>query len=299
MNVANEPIPPLPYSGSRLKEHQAGKIVSRYGTDQSGLVEYRFNSLGFRGEEYDPDAEFRVLICGSSTAFTTGVPDEDTWWHMLKAPLAAQKGISPDAINVLNFAEGGCSYDYVSRVTLTQAERVRPDIIVISTGAIKCGELITDKIEEIADRGFNISRGLMKYARNPDPESLKVPDNPDIGLDAWREIFHKAVSYFGFNTGSTFLLDALKNLYIVQAYCESRNIPFVCWARKRDSLQTQLAQRNLSKPVSEFLELINVSRVLSLDIDNIDKANDGLHPGPRAQAFIASEVMKTLKSLYG
>ena len=47
--------------------------VRMYGADRSGLKSYRFNSLGFRGEEPDPAAAVRILVCGCSHGFGTGL----------------------------------------------------------------------------------------------------------------------------------------------------------------------------------------------------------------------------------
>jgi hypothetical protein len=46
-------------------------------------VEYRFNSLGLRGPEPDPNAEFRILFLGGSLVFGTGLNVESTFAHML------------------------------------------------------------------------------------------------------------------------------------------------------------------------------------------------------------------------
>ena len=50
-----------PYSGARRSEHfgpdgKGSHSSTTYGFDESDTKTYSFNSLGFRGEEFDPDA---------------------------------------------------------------------------------------------------------------------------------------------------------------------------------------------------------------------------------------------------
>ena len=37
----------------RSRDHVPGSVTRTYGMDHSGLKTYRFNSKGYRGEEYD------------------------------------------------------------------------------------------------------------------------------------------------------------------------------------------------------------------------------------------------------
>jgi hypothetical protein len=45
----------------------AGKTVKRYGYDQQDLIDYSFNSLGFRSPE--PTNDPRLVIVGNSISF--------------------------------------------------------------------------------------------------------------------------------------------------------------------------------------------------------------------------------------
>ena len=62
-------MPLLPYTGEYRAQHfdESGRgshSRSTYGADETGLVRYDFNSLGFRGEDLDPDARRSVFACG-------------------------------------------------------------------------------------------------------------------------------------------------------------------------------------------------------------------------------------------
>ena len=61
---------------------QANKILYNYGQDSSGLIEYKFNSLGFRSHtefNYVPD----FLIFGGSTNFGVGVDFNSCYWSII------------------------------------------------------------------------------------------------------------------------------------------------------------------------------------------------------------------------
>jgi hypothetical protein len=60
-----------PYSGHRLERiRNLGRAWTQtdQDTDAAGLCSYEFNSLGFRGPEFDAQAEFTVFVFGESDA---------------------------------------------------------------------------------------------------------------------------------------------------------------------------------------------------------------------------------------
>ena len=101
--------PLLPYSGSPIAnpanhEHVPNTTSNFCNIDQSGKIKYRYNSLGFRGEDYDENARFHIFVCGASDDFGLGLNEEDTWWHQFKLRYAQQKQVDPSAVNHLNFS---------------------------------------------------------------------------------------------------------------------------------------------------------------------------------------------------
>ncbi|MGB1221611.1 MAG: hypothetical protein ACPG43_08725, partial [Alcanivoracaceae bacterium] len=70
--------PLLPYSGSPLadpknNEHVPNTVSYACNHDRSGKVQYRFNALGFRGEQYNENARYHIFVCGPSEAFGLGL----------------------------------------------------------------------------------------------------------------------------------------------------------------------------------------------------------------------------------
>jgi hypothetical protein len=58
----------LQYSGDRERDHFGPTgpphTILTYGQDLSGTKTYHFNSLGFRGDEFDPGARVKIFACG-------------------------------------------------------------------------------------------------------------------------------------------------------------------------------------------------------------------------------------------
>jgi len=90
----------LPYSGSPLSnpkfnDHVPNTTNNCCSIDTSRSVNYRYNSLGFRGEDYNPDAKFHIFLCGASEDFGAGLEEQDIWGHQFKLSFAQQKQVNP------------------------------------------------------------------------------------------------------------------------------------------------------------------------------------------------------------
>ena len=132
------------YCGSRVREHlgECGPphVRPTYGRDQTGTQLYRFNSLGYRGEEFDPDARVTIFVCGCSNAFGTGLGLEETWPSRFRSAYAERHGYARGEVNVLNFSEGAASNDYIARTLITQCSEVKPDVVVAQFSPINRAE---------------------------------------------------------------------------------------------------------------------------------------------------------------
>src|SRR5882762_5127353 len=93
---------------------------------------YRFNSLGFRGEEFDPAARLKIFVSGCSYTFGLGVQHEESWPTLLKKRLADRRGVPSDQANLQNFSQVGASNEYIARTIIRQCDRVRPDLAIIA-----------------------------------------------------------------------------------------------------------------------------------------------------------------------
>jgi hypothetical protein len=58
------------------------EYIKNKGWDQPGAITYRINSLGYRGDEFDPDKPC-LLALGCSFSAGIGLPEQDVWpWQL-------------------------------------------------------------------------------------------------------------------------------------------------------------------------------------------------------------------------
>ena len=147
----------LPYSGDDVER------VKRLGTahsqrtnagDESCTKTYSFNSLGYRGPEFDPDAKHTIFVFGESHAFGVGLNYDESWPSKFVEGWAAAKSIDPGDVSMLNFAEHGASNDYIARLVLSQCAILQPDLVVVNFS-------VTDRVEGFADRPFKVGPWLL------------------------------------------------------------------------------------------------------------------------------------------
>jgi hypothetical protein len=73
-----------------------GTTVNKWGKDQTGLIEYRFNELGFRSDvEYTTSPDYAIF--GASVVFGVGIPLEQTICSLL--PNCQNYGLSGNYYN--------------------------------------------------------------------------------------------------------------------------------------------------------------------------------------------------------
>lgn len=273
-----------PYKGARRNEHfgpdgTGSYSRTTYGVDESTTKTYYFNSLGFRCEEFDPDAPVKLFVCGCSNSFGVGLELEESWPFLFKQKLAEQRGLPTSSVNLMNFSQGGASNDYVTRTLLEQSARVRPDVIVAGFTHMRRFELFDEMttihfgpivLEELARAGG-------KYA-----DLKKLGEFLILGTD---EIQQK--------------MRMIRNVLLLQYFCRSRDIPFVffffeSWFRK--DLPSALSIPS-TQPLFEqidFSSFVPIERGM-----RVDRAADGLHPGPRTQGLLAEAAWTTFRARYG
>lgn len=142
----------LKYKGTRRREHwgpngKGGHTLSQYGVDKSHTKTYRFNSSGFRGEELNPNAAIKIVVCGCSYTFGTGVNVEQGWPFLFKKHWAEHQRIPIESINLLNFSQGGASNDYVVRTLIEQIShtQIRPDMVIAGFTHLERFELFDEQ----------------------------------------------------------------------------------------------------------------------------------------------------------
>jgi hypothetical protein len=272
----------VPYNGTGRAEHfgpdgTGSYTTTTYRTDQSNTVSYYFNSLGFRGEEFAPDAPVKLFVSGCSNSFGVGVELEESWPFLFKQKLAEQRGLPASSVNLMNFSQGGASPDYVTRTLLEQSARVRPDVIVAGFPHMVRFELLDEttayhlgpvKLEELERAGVDEVKRRAEFLT--------------LGTD---EIQQK--------------LQKIKNVLLLQYFCRSHDIPYVFFFFQQwhsQDLPDALSVPSF-QPLYEqvdFSALIPIKRGLL-----VDRAADRMHPGPRTQETLAEAAWKTFSARYG
>lgn len=249
--------------------------TSTYGGDQSGTKQYAFNSLGFRGEEFSPEATKRIFVCGCSLTFGVGLNVVETWPHRFKEMYAARLGLPPDEVNLLNFSESGCSNDTIVRTMLPQCAALKPDLVLIQFTYLNRLEYLNGPLV------IKIGQWLLNQKEEPSEAS-------------WFGEFKKIVQlYYGFYTAELGYFSTLKSMLLVQNYCRTNSIPYRIWRIVDPETEGDTLSQN---PACNALEgLLDQTCLVSIppELLNLDKAADALHPGPKAHEAIAQTVFRS------
>jgi hypothetical protein len=272
-----------PYKGSRQREHfgpdgKGSYSRSTYGLDESETKTYYFSSLGFRSEEFNPDAPVKLFVCGCSQSFGTGLNFEESWAFLFKQRLAEHRSLPEQSVNLMNFSQGGASNDYITRTLIEQSSLLRPDVLV--AGFTHMSRF------EILDGTMSVHLGpvdLEEYEKaGGRPEIKRLAEFLTLGTDETQQ-----------------KIRMIKNVLLFQYFCRSRGIPFIFFFF--ESILREDLLSALSVPVTETLyEEIDFDLLVPIDRGiRVDRAADGLHPGPRSQELMAEAAWKVFSTRYG
>jgi hypothetical protein len=250
-----------------------GKGAIREAKFDDATKTYVFNSLGYRGDEFDPEAPLKLFVCGCSYTFGAGLDFEDTFAHLFRQRLAEQRGLPESSVNLINFAEGGASNDYIARTLIEQSSRVRPDVIVAGFTHMNRFELF--------DTSQAVNFGSWAMSEEKLGDLAKRGEFLFLGTDATQE-----------------KVRMIKNVLLLQYFCRSHDIPFV-FAFFESILRDDLPEA-LSLPATQRLyDEIDFDSFVPLGpATRIDRAADGSHPGPRSQELIAEAAWQTFRARY-
>ena len=256
----------------RRGAHRPNIESDRYGNDKTQKIKYKFNSLGFRGEEYNPNAKKLIYVGGASITFGTGLRYEDCFVSKFKEILADSNTINEQEINVLNFSVGGASNDLIVRTIMRQSSTLNPDLIVVYFAPNNRTEYVDDE---------NVI--LMV---NPNKSILLLEEN------------HEMASYYAYYTQELGFVNLLKNLLILQFFCKNNNIDLVVVLH---DIKLLTSNSFLLNPFcNNFINLIDKDHICNFILEKLDDAEDakqrklegkkGGHPGVLSNKTFAEKV---------
>ena len=260
-----------------FKQSKKSKEVT-YGPDD---FNYKFNSLGYRSDDFVNDDSFKILYSGCSFTEGVGLPVEHTWAFQLNELIQRNFGIK---MKYHNQAIGGNSSDAIFRLMtlLLEYEKFKPDLVIILFPPAARTEMFASDKSDSA---------IFQYLPNHEPDHLT---------------FEEKVNYNNYKKASIFknqTLSLIRNMVAVYQLCHAHGIPvkMATW-----DVFEWMAGPNKPDPILQFRDLLPTflqdvfipEKFLRRDA-SINKfpqtvARDFAHPSPNANYIFASVMYKHL-----
>lgn len=235
------------------------RIPEKYRLDDDW--EYSFNKSSFRGEEYDPNARRRIAVCGCSYTFGLGIKWEQTFAYHFKQRFAEHHGFDLNEVNLLNFAQGAVSNDYIARMLLTQlSTEFRPDLALVYFTHQERKEYVGhDRIEGV---------GVWRME----------PENPH----------EPSLDYYTYYTDEMGFINTLRNMILVQSLLKLRKIPYVfAWVGSGNLAE----ERYMKHPVCrQYIDQLDRTHFATFTLLHDDVARDNEHPGPQSNEIFGNRL---------
>ncbi len=281
-----------PYSGPeiyRIQRLGTTHTVDRYGDDLSGEHLYRFNSLGFRGADFDAAAPHRVFAFGESEAFGFGVDFDRCWPSRFVERWLDANRLDRRDVCYLNFAEAGASNGAIARAVVSQCSAAPPDLVLVHFGDPRRSEIFLD------GRSWPVGPWLLdepaaRTARQA-PREENLRRNLEELLDRGRHFYRfgagsDALGPFSIETDSYFVLETLRDILLVQYFCRARGIrALATWEHIRQLDAGDVRRHPSLGPLAEQIDPGFLCDFSIWDVDGETTA-DRQHAGPaRHDAF--------------
>ncbi|MEM8709885.1 MAG: class I SAM-dependent methyltransferase [Planctomycetota bacterium] len=269
-----------------------------HDTDLSERCTYSFNSLGYRGPEFDSTRRFVAYVFGESDAFGTGVEWHETWAVRAALGAAAKRDVEPDDVMVMNFAESGASNAYIARALVSQVAHAPPDLVLV-------GLADHERIEIVTDGGSMSCGGWFRSAASERfIDEADLTDREEAGL---RDGLRRGRAYLEFvgSTGDAVeqgaepqrLYETLRSLLLMQGQLAAAGIPAVAVGRGVDRLLDAEARQH---PVlGSLCCAISPSFLMSRSLEAAageHRGCDGIHLDRDQHALVAEAAVRHLQS---
>lgn len=281
---------PVPYCGplnERVELLGTPHVQAACGKDASGKTTYRYNSLGFRGDEYRPEAKLKIHVFGESDAFGMGVSHDDAWPCQVAAQLRHEFGLAPHEVCLMNFAEPGGSSELVARQLITQCAAVRPDLVLLNFAEPQRTEGFVD------GRVFGVGLWLQEDGVRQDIEKMsKSAKVKHPFVEALRRGSH----YLDFSAPEHAGLVTVRSVLLCQYFLANSGVPGLATIRSQWHPGGKGLEDNLA--IAPLLSRIDDEFLIAHPYERpqADLSADGDHHGPRGHADVAKFVMAKLQA---
>jgi hypothetical protein len=237
-------------------------------------LSYSFNSLGYRGEEFNSKARAVIYLCGCSHAFGSGIKWEQTFGYIFRELYCRYRNVASDEVNLQNFSSIGASNDYIARTIATQLGCFRPSLVI----------------------AYFTSRTRKEYVRGQriislQPTLLSGSFATTSGARGKHHI-EASYDYYAFYTDELGFIDSMKNMLLVQSLCKNQDVPYVfAWQDFADLENPKFTRNSICK---SYLDMLDRRRICDFSLRSMetDKAGDGIHSGPRTNELFARALFR-------
>jgi hypothetical protein len=274
-----------PYNGSHhILPDGCPKVLSTFPGDMSSRINYSFNSLGFRGEEFQIAAARHVFICGDSVTLGLGLDYASAWVSRFRRGYATMHDSQESCINLQNFSSSGCSNGYIARTLIGQCGRFRPTLALAL--------LTFPDRAEILHNGRSYNIGPWCLLDTFDGGAQADGHYPELR----QMIRRKAKAYYELNDKLLAGQNLLTYALLLQLFFQVHDIPFLIGFAEPDA--SGLLDDPLLAPWIESLDPRRVFTIPKHDYRLDESAVPG-HPGPAGSQAIAEHFLSRYKDIYG
>lgn len=232
-------------------------------------IVYRYNSHGFRADEFTEESDLPIVFAGCSFTEGIGLPLKEVWHSLILDKIKLLPKFANLKIPHWNLGVAGAGIDTVTRVLYEQLPTLKPKhifgLMLFYTRREFCYE--SNEILNLIPSNIVVL-----------PENVK-----DLDLRIFTDDYNAAYQLY-------------KNLIILNLLADQHNVKINMFSifdifHPADSMQEKVTAIYSKFPNINFFN-IRRGRMIR------DYARDGMHPGPLAHSFIADQMWEHIGPLF-
>jgi hypothetical protein len=242
---------------------------------------YYFNSLGYRGEEFNSYAPETIFVCGCSHTFGLGIKWEQTFGYIFRDLYCQHRGMEKKDVNLQNFSSIGASNNYIARTVITQLSCFKPSLVIVYFTSRTRKEYV---------------KGRRVISLQP---SLLSSSFATTGDDTGKVEIEASYDYYAFYTDEMGFIETLKDMLLVKCTCDHMEVPYLfVWQDVLDFKNPKFQRNPICSSYLEMLDHHTICRCTLRSME-VDKARDGNHCGPRTNEIFGQALFKFFVDEHG